>query len=143
MNSKSPEKLDPFEESKSEAEDDNSSKDDVVNDLNPNIKALSQSSNSENGDHTYNPYSFKRLQDAIFKKDSGAKSVFSKTEKAPQTDSVLSTNQHKDSAQFLPLQSSHAKNFTDKQMVDNIKSPTAMGQSRTNKQANEHLDMPL
>ena len=28
----------------------------------------SQSSNSENGDHTYNPYSFKRLQDAIFKK---------------------------------------------------------------------------
>ena len=37
----------------------------------PRQAAASQSSNSENGDHTYNPYSFKRLQDAIFRKKDG------------------------------------------------------------------------
>ena len=72
------------------------------------IREPSSSSNSENGDHTYNPYSFKRLQDAIFKKDTASAFATTKAEKSQaQLEGEFSggqESQHKDSAQFLPLQ---------------------------------------
>ena len=56
-------------QSDSDSNSSNRDGDDTVGELVYRGEALaSQSSNSENGDHTYNPYSFKRLQDAIFKK---------------------------------------------------------------------------
>ena len=60
----------------------------------------SQSSNSENGDHTYNPYSFKRLQDAIFKKQD-SKNLSKATE--GNSGNVTQPSHMKDSVQFMPL----------------------------------------
>ena len=100
----------------------------MVNEL---IANDSQSSNSENGDHTYNPYSFKRLQDAIFKKESGATNTTPDTEKPT----------HKDSSQFLPLQRkvSNERDINDR--VETLMEPAA--QFHTAKQASDRLDMPL
>ena len=91
----------------------------------------SQSSNSENGDHTYNPYSFKRLQDAIFKKESGAVNKALDTEKQA----------HKDSSQFLPLQRNIAKDKDINDRADTLMEPA--DQLCPTKQASEHIDMPL
>ena len=72
-------KLDPFEESRSDRQEDEQpdksnllddtaqQEADEAHDIVDDLARRSQSSNSSN-DHTYNPYSFKRLQDAIFKK---------------------------------------------------------------------------